>query len=323
MGVTGKMKCTKCGNEIKDDVKFCPNCGEKVKEEKKIKYCMKCGSELKPDSLFCSECGASIEDGQKKGTSVKSKKPVKKVLGVMGVLVVLVLIVGCFMINSDKAMYKAYIKFHDEYCDKYLNFKSKNEQDLVPDCAAKIIMSPYNEKLLAIYYIINFSYNEEGYAIGESIKDRITLYRYSWGKVKKVTTFSKKPIAQNGLTTFSAIDDELYLFVDYYGGVSKKGNFKGAYRLNDNNKFVAVKANKKGTGDDITYTLDSGMGSYWFRFLGCRSGNSYERDLFAVNDVRLTSLSDFADVVDELGKYKIKNQDDLQSAYGKNFKAFG
>ena len=51
----GKMKCTKCGNEIKDDVKFCPNCGEEVKEEKKIKFCMKCGSELIPDSMFCSK----------------------------------------------------------------------------------------------------------------------------------------------------------------------------------------------------------------------------------------------------------------------------
>lgn len=313
----GKMKCTKCGNEIKDDVKFCPNCGEEVKEEKKIKFCMKCGSELIPDSMFCSKCGASITGGQKKGKSPKPNKPVKKVVGVIGILVVLVLIVGCFMINSDKAMYKAYAEFHDEYCDKNLKYEELN------DCTAKIIMSPDNKKWLAIYDIINASY-DDGYVDIESSKDKITLYRYSWGKVKKVSTFSKEFIGDGNFTTFSVIDNELYLFLTYRPNISKDNKLEGVYVLNENNIFKAVNVKEVGKDDDIKYIMDSGIDLQNFLFLG--NGfyeNRNSAQLSVVNNVRSTNVSEFTDILEELAKYKIKNQVDLQIAYGKILKEFG
>lgn len=48
------MRCTKCGNELKDGVKFCPKCGTAVPS---IKYCENCGSALSPDSSVCPNCG--------------------------------------------------------------------------------------------------------------------------------------------------------------------------------------------------------------------------------------------------------------------------
>lgn len=41
-----------------------------------------------------------------------------------------------------------------------------------------------------------------------------------------------------------------------------------------------------------------------------------------MNDMRVISVSDFATVVDELSKHKIKNQSDLQTAYGKIIRDF-
>lgn len=313
------MKCSNCGAEIKDDVKFCPNCGEEVKEEKKIKYCMKCGSELIPDSMFCSECGASIAGEQKKEKSPKPNKPVKKVLGVIGILVVLVLIVGCFMINSDKAMYKAYVKFHDEYCDKNLNYEEFN------DCAAKIIMAPDNKKWLAIFDIVN--------ANDEFGKIKTTLYQYSWGKVRKIVTFSKEIDDDNFsdyfFQIFSLIDNELYFFTREYRSywnpneIIKKGNLKGVYRLNEKNKFEVVKVKeeneKNDNGDeDSVYYLESGMRLDKFLFL-----SNCEDSFLITNSISVTEVNEFADVMKELSKYKIKNQADLQIAYGKIFRDFG
>ena len=326
----GKMKCTKCGNEIKDDVKFCPNCGEEVKEEKKIKFCMKCGSELMPDSMFCSKCGASITGEQKKGKSPKPNKPVKKVVGVIGILVVLVLIVGCFMINSDKAMYKAYAEFHDEYCDKNLNYEEFN------DCAAKIIMAPDNKKWLAILDIVNLSFDEDGDVIYDSLRTKITLYRYSWGKVKKVSSFSKDVEIWNMSGVFSLIDNELYLFTNShsrYQPANEKGNIEDVYRLNEKNRFEAVKVKEEKKMDDdgdeysVEYVKPGMTSGDFFWLSNCRYLDDYtdirDSQLLFTNSIISTEVNEFADVVKELSKYKIKNQDDLQIAYGKIFKDFG
>ena len=50
-------KCTKCGAEIKETSKFCPECGEKQPAVKKVKHCTNCGAEVKSTAKFCSECG--------------------------------------------------------------------------------------------------------------------------------------------------------------------------------------------------------------------------------------------------------------------------
>lgn len=65
--------CKKCGNELKEGVKFCNKCGEPVAsiskensqkndtlEKIKPRCCSKCGNELKEGVKFCNKCGEAI-----------------------------------------------------------------------------------------------------------------------------------------------------------------------------------------------------------------------------------------------------------------------
>ena len=49
------MKCKKCGAELEAAVKFCPECGEKVKL-----FCTECGEELTAGVKFCPSCGKPV-----------------------------------------------------------------------------------------------------------------------------------------------------------------------------------------------------------------------------------------------------------------------
>ena len=48
------MNCTGCNAKIPTAVKFCPECGVRVKPS-----CVACGAELLPGAKVCAECGAS------------------------------------------------------------------------------------------------------------------------------------------------------------------------------------------------------------------------------------------------------------------------
>ena len=49
------MKCKKCGAELEAAVKFCPQCGEKVKL-----YCTECGEPLQPYMAMCYDISAIV-----------------------------------------------------------------------------------------------------------------------------------------------------------------------------------------------------------------------------------------------------------------------
>lgn len=52
---TEKIKCNKCGSEVDENQKFCPECGEKIGN-----FCKECGAKLaRKRQKFCPECGAS------------------------------------------------------------------------------------------------------------------------------------------------------------------------------------------------------------------------------------------------------------------------
>lgn len=305
------MKCSKCGFDLKDSAKFCPKCGAEVASLKK--YCAQCGGELEAGLQFCPACGKKVGN----------KKPAfdyKKLTGIgagVVILAVLALIVGGIVINSEKAMYKAYVEFKEEYCEKNAKYSELN------DCAARIIMSPDNEKWLAIMDVTNAVISDDGDIENAAVK--INLYKYSWGKVKKVSSITKMAMWDGAL--FSVIDNELYLFMESrvydFGEINNK-KVEGVYVLNADNKFENVKVSKTEIDDNgyERYILESGRYLGEIEFLGGVLAGEIS-DYNAINNMFSIDANEFGTVVEELSNYKIKNQVDLQIAYGNILKEVG
>jgi uncharacterized Zn finger protein (UPF0148 family) len=69
------MFCKKCGTQLKDGAKFCPQCGAAVsvpvipdpnppQEKMSVELlCKNCGTALKEGALFCENCGANAAEG--------------------------------------------------------------------------------------------------------------------------------------------------------------------------------------------------------------------------------------------------------------------
>jgi tetratricopeptide (TPR) repeat protein len=53
-------KCVKCGAELAQDAKFCPQCGTKQPETPKVVFCTNCGAKLTEDARFCPSCGTPV-----------------------------------------------------------------------------------------------------------------------------------------------------------------------------------------------------------------------------------------------------------------------
>ncbi|HWP96585.1 MAG TPA: zinc ribbon domain-containing protein [Syntrophomonadaceae bacterium] len=51
------LVCSSCGQEVYNDLKFCPTCGASLKS-----CCPQCGWELKDDWEYCGACGSQLED---------------------------------------------------------------------------------------------------------------------------------------------------------------------------------------------------------------------------------------------------------------------
>lgn len=57
--VAEKVDCPNCKVKINANSKFCPECGQKMPENK---FCTKCGTKLKPNHNFCPECGEKVSE---------------------------------------------------------------------------------------------------------------------------------------------------------------------------------------------------------------------------------------------------------------------
>ena len=56
-GTKQGSSCPKCGHNLSKTAKFCPECGESLN---KTKTCPKCNAEIKNNAKFCPECGTKI-----------------------------------------------------------------------------------------------------------------------------------------------------------------------------------------------------------------------------------------------------------------------
>lgn len=61
---TIRATCPECEASLPSDVKFCPECGAKIKGKS---HCTECGAELAAGAKFCAECGAKAGGGSGAG----------------------------------------------------------------------------------------------------------------------------------------------------------------------------------------------------------------------------------------------------------------
>ena len=53
--------CENCGALLRENAKFCDQCGASVKAGEEVKkYCKNCQAQLEPGALFCPECGYRV-----------------------------------------------------------------------------------------------------------------------------------------------------------------------------------------------------------------------------------------------------------------------
>lgn len=55
------MKCPKCGSNIPDDSRNCPDCHTPIIKIKPMRVCMNCGSEVPDDADSCPGCGRTVK----------------------------------------------------------------------------------------------------------------------------------------------------------------------------------------------------------------------------------------------------------------------
>ncbi len=53
-----KASCPECHAPLPKNLKFCPECGAKIKAQE---FCTECGAKIIPGAKFCPECGAKIK----------------------------------------------------------------------------------------------------------------------------------------------------------------------------------------------------------------------------------------------------------------------
>lgn len=82
------MFCTKCGAELAEAGKFCPNCGSRITTRPN---CSQCGTQLPEGSKFCPNCGVRVAAAKPSGTRSPARDiEMPEALAIVGALAMLV-----------------------------------------------------------------------------------------------------------------------------------------------------------------------------------------------------------------------------------------
>ena len=104
------MKCSECGREIADHLKFCKYCGAPVKAaasdsvEDKIK-CKACGAMLKRGVVFCTQCGTPVNGDTASSVEEEDGRKRKRKKGYLGRIIISILTIISILLIGFIAYY--------------------------------------------------------------------------------------------------------------------------------------------------------------------------------------------------------------------------
>lgn len=71
------MRCVRCGTELMEGDRFCPECGAKQEADQTVKdsiptACPSCGAPITPEMRFCQQCGSPLREAAKSASSANN-----------------------------------------------------------------------------------------------------------------------------------------------------------------------------------------------------------------------------------------------------------
>ena len=183
------MKCPKCNEEIEDNTKYCPHCGDKLNLNNSI-YCPQCGEMLESDNKYCDECGSPI----KKSKSIKNKKYL--ILGI--IIVISLILVGGFYIYNEMNQpiivvpYWFHLESNESGVETYVDNANPNFKIEIKDDGNTGGLKDYNNYNVGILRTMVDNKNKTitAYIVKDDAFDALTLYTtggtHSDNQIKKV-----------------------------------------------------------------------------------------------------------------------------------------
>lgn len=175
------MKCTKCGNELQENQKFCTVCGTKTEIR-----CPKCNEKLQLNQKFCTACGYKIENVS---NQPKQEDPIifmsrsesgnhrKKLLIGGGIICFFILLIGFFIITHYNKESEVIISQIETYESIWGNTTVTLTVDNLSDSTIKdieIAFMAWDENQLPVIVSEEFDYYSDTYCM-EGVSNAINL----------------------------------------------------------------------------------------------------------------------------------------------------
>ena len=96
------IKCPKCGTDVSDKAKRCPNCGETLQTQKVVKVCEECGYELDDNATICPKCGCPVPESEEQKKTRKKKKIIISIIAILVVIFAIIAIVCMVNVTNQK-----------------------------------------------------------------------------------------------------------------------------------------------------------------------------------------------------------------------------
>ena len=151
------MFCTKCGKEMDNNSKFCPQCGAMA-----TRPCKEAAPNQQTEMSMPSKPAAHPDTQAKKAKKIKKKmskgkKTVITLTVIVGLLVALAVTLFCVLLTTPA--FGVYREFRKEnYSDAVSDYRGEVEDDFIQEMILDILLKGYDEKLFQRYQAGELNY---------------------------------------------------------------------------------------------------------------------------------------------------------------------